>query len=53
VDINMEDNHKLYLEAANWIGTPYRGGGDSKRGTGRVTNRPGYSRNQINRFYNS
>lgn len=25
VDINMEDNHKLYLEAANWIGTPYRG----------------------------
>lgn len=33
VDINMEDNHKLYLEAANWIGTPYRGGGDSKRGT--------------------
>lgn len=33
VDINMEDNHKLYLEAANWIGTPYRRGGDSKRGT--------------------
>lgn len=33
VDINLEDNHKLYLEAANWIGTPYRGGGDSKRGT--------------------
>ena len=33
VDINMEDNHKLYLEATNWIGTPYRGGGDSKRGT--------------------
>lgn len=33
MDINMEDNHKLYLEAANWIGTPYRGGGDSKRGT--------------------
>lgn len=33
VDINLEDNHKLYLEAADWIGTPYRGGGDSKRGT--------------------
>ena len=33
VDIGMEDNHKLYLEAADWIGTPYRGGGDSKRGT--------------------
>lgn len=30
VDINLEDNHKLYLEAADWIGTPYRGGGDSK-----------------------
>ena len=28
----MEDNHKLYLEAADWIGVPYRGGGDSKRG---------------------
>ena len=25
VDIGMEDNHKLYLEAAEWIGTPYRG----------------------------
>ena len=31
VDINMEDNHKLYLEVADWIGVPYRGGGDSKR----------------------
>lgn len=29
VDINMEDNHKLYLESAEWIGVPYRGGGDS------------------------
>ncbi len=26
-------DHKLYLEAADWIGVPYRGGGDSKRGT--------------------
>ena len=33
LDINMEDNHKLYLESAKWIGVPYRGGGDSKRGT--------------------
>ena len=33
VDVNLEDNHKLYLEAADWIGVPYRGGGDSKRGT--------------------
>ena len=33
VDIGMEDNHKLYLEAAEWIGTPYRAGGDNKRGT--------------------
>ena len=28
VDVNLEDNHKLYLEAADWIGVPYRGGGD-------------------------
>lgn len=33
VDINLQDNHKLYLEASNWIGVPYRPGGDSKRGT--------------------
>lgn len=33
VDIKLEDNHKLYLEAAEWIGVPYRVGGDSKRGT--------------------
>ena len=24
VDVNLEDNHKLYLEAADWIGDPYR-----------------------------
>ena len=23
VDIHMEDNHKLYLESAEWIGAPY------------------------------
>lgn len=33
VDISLEDNHKLYLEAAEWMGVPYRVGGDSKRGT--------------------
>lgn len=33
VDIDMEDNHKLYIEAAEWIGVPYRGGGETKRGT--------------------
>ena len=33
MDINLEDNHKLYLEASEWIGTPYRAGGDNKRGT--------------------
>lgn len=33
VDIDLKDNHKLYLEAAKWMGVPYRSGGDSKRGT--------------------
>lgn len=33
VDIEMTDHHELYLNAAEWIGTPYRAGGDSKRGT--------------------
>lgn len=33
VDVNLEDNHKLYIEAAQWIGVPYRPGGNSKRGT--------------------
>lgn len=33
VDIELTDNHKLYINAAEWIGTPYRPGGDSKRGT--------------------
>ena len=32
MDIDMKDNHALYVEAANWIGTPYRGGGNTKRG---------------------
>lgn len=32
MDIEMNDNHKLYLEAADWIGTPYRYGGTTKKG---------------------
>lgn len=33
VDIALEDNHKLYVEAAEWMGVPYRAGGETKRGT--------------------
>lgn len=33
IDINLADNHPLYLESAQWIGVPYRSGGNSKRGT--------------------
>lgn len=33
MDIEANDNHRLYLAAAEWMGVPYRGGGDSKRGT--------------------
>lgn len=33
VDIGIEDNHQLYLNSSEWVGTPYRGGGDSRRGT--------------------
>ena len=33
MDIGLTDNHKLYINAAEWIGTPYRAGGDSKHGT--------------------
>lgn len=33
IDIDLNDNHHLYIEAAEWIGTPYRSGGNSKRGT--------------------
>lgn len=33
IDIGPQDNHRLYLEAAEWIGTRYRTGGDSRRGT--------------------
>lgn len=33
VDIEKKDNHELYLEAARWIGTPYRSGGNNMHGT--------------------
>ena len=33
VDIGPKDHHALYLEAAEWIGTPYRNGGQSRHGT--------------------
>lgn len=33
IDIDLTDNHNLYINAAEWIGTPYRVGGESKRGT--------------------
>ena len=32
IDINQEDNHKLYTNAANWVGTPHRIGGNNKSG---------------------
>lgn len=32
MDIGLNDNHKLYLEAAEWIGVPYRYGGNNKQG---------------------
>lgn len=33
IDIDLTDNHNLYINAAEWLGTPYRAGGESKRGT--------------------
>ena len=33
MDIGQKDNHRLYLTAAEWIGTPYRPGGHTKKGT--------------------
>ncbi|WP_300726603.1 C40 family peptidase [uncultured Bacteroides sp.] len=32
MDIDMEDNHKLYIESSQWIGVPYRLGGNTKKG---------------------
>mgnify|MGYP000705378125 CR=1 FL=1 len=31
-DIEYDDYHKLYVEAAKWIGTPYRYGGNTRSG---------------------
>lgn len=33
IDIGPTDNHKLYIESAEWTGVSYRPGGDSKQGT--------------------
>lgn len=32
MDIAMEDNHRLYIESAHWIGVPYRAGGNTMKG---------------------
>jgi len=32
IEIGKKDNQKLYIEAAGWIGVPYRFGGNTKRG---------------------
>ncbi len=32
MDIDMEDNHRLYIESAHWIGVPYRAGGSTMKG---------------------
>ena len=32
IDIEMKDNHALYVESSNWLGVPYRNGGTTKRG---------------------
>ena len=32
MDIDMKDNHQLYVESSKWLGVPYRGGGNNKRG---------------------
>lgn len=32
IPIDEKDNHKLYITASQWIGVPYRSGGNSKKG---------------------
>ena len=33
MDIDYDDCHSLYIEAAEWLGVPYRAGGKDRRGT--------------------
>ena len=33
VRVTQKDNLKLYTEVVSWLGTPYRGGGQTRRGT--------------------
>ncbi len=32
IDIDYKDDHRLFLEASQWLGTPYAYGGQSRRG---------------------
>lgn len=32
MDIDLKDNHRLYVESSKWIGVPYCRGGNTKRG---------------------
>lgn len=32
MEIDYNDNHALYLQAASWLGVPYRNGGTTRRG---------------------
>ena len=32
IDIDMEDNHALYVESSQWLGVPYRIGGTTQQG---------------------
>lgn len=32
MDVEADDNHTLMVEAASWIGTPYRYGGNTRKG---------------------
>ena len=32
IDIDMEDNHALYVESSQWVGVPYCSGGTTQRG---------------------
>lgn len=33
MDIDLNDNHRLYIEVSHWIGVPYKNGGHSINGT--------------------